>query len=504
VTDQPNLPGLTHDRHLAGFPLSEPCPVCGAPPTAIPIPRGTASRPRAREERTALYVSGTISSDPSLSFEEARARFDRARDDLAAAGYDPVSPVDCHPTEEECGLAPEECLATQRHQMPGQGQGKHSWECYLRADLRAMLLCGGVALLPNWHLSTGARLEFNTAVACGLPCKPVEEWLADPPGAPFLDDEDRRTADEHVAEGVRITGADSGHVDLEDVDGRLSWLLRRAGEEWGPTGVQRAATRLAAGDYTTEVGGQLFTQAQWEAVQGYADRRDPGPTTPPTRGERVYRDPMDDASDDEDPAFPYCGGCGAAERNHGPGGSRYGVCQFVGPGARDACSQCGRPVEWDGRHWRDLDAGDQKYSEVCPASKDPDPRHTPSLKPLARRTEVAIEGKPSVDGRLVEPGALKWPMDPVPVRAGGAEAAVIVGKADRFARDRGTVSCRVLLREGAVGREHNAHLDVRLDKSRREDALLVVEDAKILGLYLTPAPGAWPELDATGPAERAE
>jgi len=120
-----------------------------------------------------LYISGTISSDPTLSFEQAKARFDAAKASLQTLGYEVISPVDM---EGECGLTPDECLSTQRQQMPGQGQGNHSWECYLRGDLRAMLTCDGVALLPNWHRSTGARLEFNTAVACGLECRPLDEW----------------------------------------------------------------------------------------------------------------------------------------------------------------------------------------------------------------------------------------------------------------------------------------------------------------------------------------
>ena len=33
--------------------------------------------------------------------------------------------------------------------------------------------------------------------------------------------------------------------DLTDIDPTLLWLLRRAGDEWGPAGVARAATKLA-------------------------------------------------------------------------------------------------------------------------------------------------------------------------------------------------------------------------------------------------------------------
>jgi len=40
---------------------------------------------------------------------------------------------------------------------------------------------------------------------------------------------------------------------MDEIDERLLWLLRRAGDEWGPAGVAKAAARLAAeGDEHTE------------------------------------------------------------------------------------------------------------------------------------------------------------------------------------------------------------------------------------------------------------
>ncbi|MEC4272723.1 DUF4406 domain-containing protein [Adlercreutzia sp. R25] len=35
----------------------------------------------------------------------------------------------------------------------------------------------GLALLPGWEQSEGARLEKAVAEACGIPCKTVDEWL---------------------------------------------------------------------------------------------------------------------------------------------------------------------------------------------------------------------------------------------------------------------------------------------------------------------------------------
>ena len=196
--DEYGLTGPERDRHdddLARCALAH-CPYPHDPRTAPPA-------------RPVLYVSGPISSDPSRTFEQKKAEFDAAGARLAALGYEPLLPTDL---EGECGLTAEECLAKQQHKMVSQGQGKHSWECYLKGDLRAMLQCDGVALLPAWHMSPGARLEVNTAYAVGMDVRPVEGWpLVEPDPSPAVDqhpDDDacarcRRARSEHAPDGAR-------------------------------------------------------------------------------------------------------------------------------------------------------------------------------------------------------------------------------------------------------------------------------------------------------------
>lgn len=51
------------------------------------------------------------------------------------------------------------------------------WIEAMRLSLRAMLGCDGVAMLPGWQRSAGARLEQSVAVSVGMECHTVSGWL---------------------------------------------------------------------------------------------------------------------------------------------------------------------------------------------------------------------------------------------------------------------------------------------------------------------------------------
>lgn len=98
----------------------------------------------------ALYISGPMSGIDGHNFPA----FDAAAVLLRRAGHVVINPAD-------------------RGIVHGW-----AWEDYLRHDLRDLLACEGVAVLPGWANSRGASLEVHVARALSVPVKTVEEWCA--------------------------------------------------------------------------------------------------------------------------------------------------------------------------------------------------------------------------------------------------------------------------------------------------------------------------------------
>lgn len=97
-----------------------------------------------------LYISGPMTGLPEFNFPAFNAAARHLRD----AGFEVVNPAD------------------------GGGDESKSWADYLRADLHLLLNCDGVADLPGWTRSKGARLENYVARSLGMPITSVGTWLA--------------------------------------------------------------------------------------------------------------------------------------------------------------------------------------------------------------------------------------------------------------------------------------------------------------------------------------
>ncbi len=97
-----------------------------------------------------LYISGPMSGVE----DHNRPAFYRAEEVLEDSGYEVMNP------------ARWEDLAT--------------WELCLRRDLAGVVQCDGIAVLPFWYDSRGAKLEVHVADALSMPVKMVDRWLKIP------------------------------------------------------------------------------------------------------------------------------------------------------------------------------------------------------------------------------------------------------------------------------------------------------------------------------------
>lgn len=108
------------------------------------------------ETKDKCYVSGKISE---LSEEEFKENFRKASELVEAHGYEAVNPLEVIPgCEKLCGS-----LATF-----SDGTYQHTWACYMKYDILALLECQAIYLQPNWKESRGARVELDVARAIGL------------------------------------------------------------------------------------------------------------------------------------------------------------------------------------------------------------------------------------------------------------------------------------------------------------------------------------------------
>ena len=100
-----------------------------------------------------IYVSGPMTGLPEFNYPAFR----EAGEQLWRDGYDVLNPID----------------AEKHNPTPGQPQ---EWRWYMRHAIRMLAAADGVALLPGWKKSRGARLEVHIAHTLGLPVQPLESW----------------------------------------------------------------------------------------------------------------------------------------------------------------------------------------------------------------------------------------------------------------------------------------------------------------------------------------
>lgn len=108
--------------------------------------------PEHEPKKLRLYVSGPMTGLPALNFPAFMA----AALQLRGMGFDAINPAELNPD-------------------PGK-----SWSECMRVDIKALMDCDGVAMLPGWEESKGACVERDLAVALGMDVRPLADWLLTP------------------------------------------------------------------------------------------------------------------------------------------------------------------------------------------------------------------------------------------------------------------------------------------------------------------------------------
>lgn len=96
-----------------------------------------------------LYIAGPMTGLPELNYPA----FFAAEEQLQAVGYETLNPA------------------------PNKPEGEPSWLAYMRMSLIQISQADGIALLPNWWSSKGARIEQHLANSLGLPVHELNIWL---------------------------------------------------------------------------------------------------------------------------------------------------------------------------------------------------------------------------------------------------------------------------------------------------------------------------------------
>ncbi|WAH38589.1 DUF4406 domain-containing protein [Alicyclobacillus dauci] len=104
-----------------------------------------------------------------------------------------------------------------------------TWEQYMREDIKGMMDCDRVLLLPGWQKSAGANVENRLARDVGMPRRSLVEWLA-------FSEEGHRVLAESRPVSIRLLEQLLGTADTERGNRERSQSLSVGGYAGGGAG----------------------------------------------------------------------------------------------------------------------------------------------------------------------------------------------------------------------------------------------------------------------------
>ena len=105
-----------------------------------------------------VYLSGPMTGLPEYN----KHAFMGCAQALRAVGYEVVNPAEN--TVDTAGLSEQE-----------------AWQAYMRIDIKQLLDCDGIVMMPGWPESKGATLERAIAQGLGLSVNALAEAICEPP-----------------------------------------------------------------------------------------------------------------------------------------------------------------------------------------------------------------------------------------------------------------------------------------------------------------------------------
>lgn len=113
-----------------------------------------------------IYIAGPMTGLPENNYPA----FNTAEQQLRAAGYDVLNPVTSS-SRSDAPVIPD-AIDDMR------------WDDYMRNGINQLIRADGIALLPDWFKSKGARIEEGIAQQLGMIVRDVDGWLHAREGAP--------------------------------------------------------------------------------------------------------------------------------------------------------------------------------------------------------------------------------------------------------------------------------------------------------------------------------
>lgn len=144
-----------HDERDSCLVTSTSCPSCEPlPPLAVagglPI-RGKSAYAASLRTGKRVYLCGPMTGLPAYNYPA----FNAAADKLRERGWTVVNPAEL---------------------TPYYGQ---TWEQCMRRDIRELVTCDRLALLPAWETSRGAQIEHWLAKQLGIPSADMDDYLSE-------------------------------------------------------------------------------------------------------------------------------------------------------------------------------------------------------------------------------------------------------------------------------------------------------------------------------------